>query len=520
MPSIPELLTEAIKAHQDASRAGVRSLIYPVYNVKGYGAVGDGTTDDTEAIEDAIAAASTNGGTVFFPETSAFYSITDEIAISSACSLMSDCKAEVKQATAGKSGFVVTASNVSIINLKITGPQCAAVSATEYGIKAYGADVDNYITNLRIEDCEVNTFGIYGIRLDFVSDFIIRGNYVHDIYYGGIMVFSGSRGEISNNSVIDVEGAISTNAYGIALSKSSTGSTATHPRSEDILVSDNYISNVTVWEGLDAHAGLNITFRGNVVKNCMIGIAVIPAALDGTNTYGPANVVVDGNICHSTNTSGSGGRGIILAGTTGELAYGCVISNNSIINHGLSTGNSHGGFYIYNTKGAVISNNSVINPTPHGAVMYNDNYGFSMVGNSFVDPWTSTAGTQSVGVYFQHVNNQGTVSGNAFCKRDSTAAYNLDYGIRIATSVGNLINLGPNQCDSTTYLVEGTSYQVYSMLPNGGRCFRGTTTPSTGTYYVNDQVLNTVPTTDLPIGWVCVTGSTAGGTWKTFGAIA
>src|SRR6266576_5624046 len=37
------------------------------FNVKTYGAVGDGATDDTAAILSAITAASATGGTVFFP---------------------------------------------------------------------------------------------------------------------------------------------------------------------------------------------------------------------------------------------------------------------------------------------------------------------------------------------------------------------------------------------------------------------------------------------------------------------
>src|SRR5215470_10435688 len=38
-----------------------------VFDVKAYGAVGDGSTDDTAAIRSAITAASATGGTVFFP---------------------------------------------------------------------------------------------------------------------------------------------------------------------------------------------------------------------------------------------------------------------------------------------------------------------------------------------------------------------------------------------------------------------------------------------------------------------
>lgn len=40
-----------------------------VYNVKAYGAVGDGSTDDTAAIQAAITAAKVTGGIVFFPPT-------------------------------------------------------------------------------------------------------------------------------------------------------------------------------------------------------------------------------------------------------------------------------------------------------------------------------------------------------------------------------------------------------------------------------------------------------------------
>lgn len=50
----------------------------PVYNVKNYGAVGDGVTDDTTAIQAAINAAP-NGSTVFFPAST--YKITAELSI-------------------------------------------------------------------------------------------------------------------------------------------------------------------------------------------------------------------------------------------------------------------------------------------------------------------------------------------------------------------------------------------------------------------------------------------------------
>lgn len=59
------------KQHDHAGENLVPSAVAterrPVYNVEAWGAAGDGTTDDTTAIQDAIDAATADGGTVFFP---------------------------------------------------------------------------------------------------------------------------------------------------------------------------------------------------------------------------------------------------------------------------------------------------------------------------------------------------------------------------------------------------------------------------------------------------------------------
>lgn len=50
-------------------------------DVRNYGAVGNDTTDDTAAVEDAISAATASGGCVFFPPTGGKYLITGELVI-------------------------------------------------------------------------------------------------------------------------------------------------------------------------------------------------------------------------------------------------------------------------------------------------------------------------------------------------------------------------------------------------------------------------------------------------------
>lgn len=54
----------------------------PVYNVQAYGAVGDGATDDTAAINACFAAAAPYPGAfVVFPATANFYLITGPISV-------------------------------------------------------------------------------------------------------------------------------------------------------------------------------------------------------------------------------------------------------------------------------------------------------------------------------------------------------------------------------------------------------------------------------------------------------
>ena len=48
-------------------RGAIQDKAGQVYNVKAYGAAGNGTTDDSTAIAAAITAAATNGGVVYFP---------------------------------------------------------------------------------------------------------------------------------------------------------------------------------------------------------------------------------------------------------------------------------------------------------------------------------------------------------------------------------------------------------------------------------------------------------------------
>ncbi|MBY6275499.1 MAG: hypothetical protein CWE10_04645 [Symbiobacterium thermophilum] len=68
MSSVAQDVARYVQLLMDKGRAAAKSLITPVCNVNGYGARGDGRTDDTEAIKAAVAEAKATGRSVFWPD--------------------------------------------------------------------------------------------------------------------------------------------------------------------------------------------------------------------------------------------------------------------------------------------------------------------------------------------------------------------------------------------------------------------------------------------------------------------
>lgn len=111
-----------------------------VFNVKAYGALGDGTTNDTTNIQSAITAAQTSGGTVYFPQGN--YSIT---------------------------GLTVTASNVTIRGAgagATTLTMRNSSNAPAIAVSGTGT-VNVFISDLKIEGNKANqTSAGFGIRFN------------------------------------------------------------------------------------------------------------------------------------------------------------------------------------------------------------------------------------------------------------------------------------------------------------------------------------------------------------------
>ena len=78
------------------SDTGIEEMIHTYFNVKEYGAIGDGVADDYVAISAALAAATVNGGEVYFPSSTGGYKIGTSISFPYTVEIKVDINAILK----------------------------------------------------------------------------------------------------------------------------------------------------------------------------------------------------------------------------------------------------------------------------------------------------------------------------------------------------------------------------------------------------------------------------------------
>lgn len=191
----------------------VQATLRERVSVKGFGAKGDGLTDDTAAIQSAINhVQSKGGGTVFFPHTSnSFYRITAALVLSGGAEicLQGDGQANIRifattsvDAIQINVGTNVQKSYVIVLDsLQVWGG--ASKTTSRYGLNA------EYVTNLRVRNCSFYQHGSSGIRLNntytfHATDTESVGNNAHGVEFSGAAANNSllSRCKfIGNNSV-------------------------------------------------------------------------------------------------------------------------------------------------------------------------------------------------------------------------------------------------------------------------------------------------------------------------------
>lgn len=337
-----------------------------VYNVKSYGAIGNGTADDTSAINSTITAAGTNG-TVFFPPGT--YRLTAQLTIDSNIRLVGSGMRSTVLLRAHTAAHVLalngttTTNGASVFDLSIDGNRTSFTGAADeiaiggtgniisrvritnfdaIGIQAYGK-------RQRIFQCEIvgvasasvgSTFGIWAQDNAGVEDLVvdqcdIRDCRLNGFFGAGTVVNSyfkgnhrqvtptgggqlalgsdaGSLQSLAANNVIDQGGGAGASGFELL---------------GNVKVSENFVGNQGN-AGIVIQQGTQTEVVNNTVYNsAMAGIAVVANVTDFTiannnvynnGTYGiivssgtSNRYVITGNNCNTNTTANfsDGGTG-------------------------------------------------------------------------------------------------------------------------------------------------------------------------------------------------------------------
>ena len=520
--------------------------VVPALNVKDYGAKGDGTTDDTTAIQAAIDAANTaGGGTIYFP--SGDYKTDSQVTLQSDIELRGDMNARLMPSdTVPTEAYkATTESNIRVTNLVFEGTGTAYTAGTQRLLQ-FNDCSEVQITNctfrkaresaLVVDDCDQGRLSEcifencyqYGVSIRnasiswVISDciFFENGNTgtATSAFGRGIVVWESVRISISNctftnnteyglrlysqsgDSDVDQQIAITNCTF------ENNGTTATGKV-------DLYLYNEI--EGIRNLAISNCTFRTRTGNTAIAvqgtGVAITGCALEavlqdsGTafGLYETTDVVISACIVRKFDLVAS------ISGTAGAIPDNVKIDGCQLVDckRFLS------GIYGENT---VISNNyfkqSATGKSASTTALFADDSG--------------STGTRIMNNIFDNCYrgiqiNIGTadveISGNLFKNTGNTPIRCFGTDLSDLIFYGNTLDLDTNPAELGKFELKGGR----GALVEGQHSTDPASASFTFGYRVGDRFYNTAPTagTATDMGYVCVTAGTPG-TWKGFGDIA
>jgi hypothetical protein len=443
----------------------VQAKLQQTVSVKDFGAVGDGTTDDTTAIQAAINAVSakTMKGVVYLPTGT--YKITSALSIPYGVSIYGD----------GGTSSIIQAEACNALNFTSFGYSIGSMFYEDFGITAnsgtnYAAVQSlNSPTSTTQDGLNFNRLRFYGWNQCFIlsSTWNTSISNCRAENINNFVTLAQGNGQavivkISQNYIVYASGGLGTgNKYAI-------DAVSTSGYTETLHIFENSIYGFQICVNL-AQATY-VTINSNDLSASVKAIAFVTSA-------GGYNIV--NNYIEVTGS----GTGIFGAAQGSEtLNTRTIIKNNYII--GTVTAaigiqlSTVGATYQFN---AAIRDNTFIGFSTYDILLYSP--GKTIIDNNRC---MSTAPTNSIYV--------GTVVGSPVILTNNYF-YKLLYIDTLADFTGGKLILQNN--------VENNSFQSTHQ----------SALPTTGTWRVGDIVYNNAPASGQPPGWVCTVAGTPG-TWK------
>jgi hypothetical protein len=420
-------------------------------NVKSFGAVGDGTTDDTAAIAAAIDALPLNGGIIFFPPGT--FKVTDEIDVDKPLTVIGSGRGITQiRATAlgaNKSIFHSTFGRFVCNGITFRGPTSAAFVSAEGAIHVEGAQGAR-VEYTKITDIECYDFGEHGIRHTYCDFGHVERCYVHNVGYGAIEFLSCDTSYACNNLIDTVTPGASGDAYGIYFTMNTP---ATDDRCVGWICSGNTVYNIPIWEAYDTHGGTDGVFSNNIAINCALGVSLAHA----NSVYSPERITITGNVLQASGATTTN-RGIGVAGGTTQNALDIVISNNVLIGFGYDSGAANdGAIFVQDTEQCVITNNIIKSSYAIAILLYGDNNSFVVSDNNIAG--INNSETWSAGIRIEEPNQTGIISGNRINSSNET-------GIHI-DDTNDSVHFGFNNIRTTGTEIVGGAFGGRGLMLNG-----------------------------------------------------
>jgi hypothetical protein len=470
-------------------------------NVFDFGAVGDGSNDDTSAIQAAI----DTGLSVYFPN--GIYKITGlTIEDKSDVSYFANGDAEITNVGATTTGqifkFVGTLENIIWRGLNIVGN-----GVVETNNSAFGCASGQTGTNLTFKDLSIKDT-IIGISLN--AD--LAGSFQNCI--------------IDGCHFTDIVGAVAGEGYGVHL-----------PFAYDTMISNCVFTNVGRHDIYVPRGGKvtitnchSINHRKDTAtvstrsaflisrnsSSCVISNCIFDSFYDGaisivgqsSNSYVTTNTTISNcsfrvaknsvnviSVGEQTNISSDSVNSVIIEGCTFDIDYSEAAATV---------------LYVYNGKNIHIRNCliKVENMTGNytGIQFGHNTYSPDQGDCEYVSSENCVFYAEGSSGQFRAVVSEGYLGQNVdrTITVDNTQFF-TDSGISLLT------------WHSPSYGYVNTAVQGTGRFGDVGRSF-GTAAPTAGTWLRGDIVWDIAPSSGGSIGWVCTSAGTPG-TWKTFGDI-
>lgn len=429
-----------------------------IHDIRHYGATGDGVTDNASAIQDAIDQAD-DYSYIYIPEGT--FAIGSTLTINKPLRIYGEgLSSQLYVASNNFKSITITSSDVHIKDICISGDDGTISTTGQYGIYATGTTCLDPLTNISVVDCYFYDIGRTAINFNRVYDFTINNNVIEDVYRSAISITCCARGKAQFNRVDRVWGDAGVN-YGIVCGALNSNDKFVDADPSGIIVSDNVVSNVFYWEGLDTHGGIDIIFANNHVYGCQHGIILADSRNALGDTANGRLFLAKGNVIIG-NTIDRGSLAL-EHGASNNIAIGAFATTSNITGSITSIANNGGYVQIVHPGSDRLTTNMEMNllntsessynisflilsientgtfttdipytTTASGGTFYRQEWGNCIVANNYIRGYGTEANDSSSNVYgsIRLLQTKGCVVSNNTLERC------IGDGISIANSVG------------------------------------------------------------------------------------